>query len=140
MLQLWRRVVPAMIAGIAAVGTVQAQPLDPQIQELIRRFPIEEVDGRRVVHVSVRDVLELAQQRSLSITSSRLGESAARNSLIAADARNTTTLTTSLQEGRSISQSSTSLGNYRDLIGADAETLTATLAKKDDLGITYGLT
>ncbi len=142
MSQLCRRVLPVLIAGVAALcGALgaQAQTVDPQIQELIRRFPIEEVDGRRVVRVSVRDVLELAQQRSLSISSSRLGESAAQNSLVAADARNTTTLTTSLQQGRSISQSSTSLGNYRDLIGADAETLTATLSKKDDLGITYGL-
>jgi outer membrane protein TolC len=120
---------------------VQAQPLDPGTQELIRRYPIEEVEGRRIVRVSVRDVLELAIERSLTISTARLGEQAAQRSLTAAEYRNAASLVTSLQNGRTISTSSSISGNnYRDLVGADAQTFTATLSKKDDLGITYGMT
>lgn len=140
MSQSWRRGLLTLLAGIAALGRAQAQPLDPNIQDLVRRYPIEEVDGRRIVRVSVRDVLELALERSLTISTARLGEQAAQRSVTAADYRNVANLATSIQQGKAISSSSAGMGNFRDLVGSDAETLTATLSKKDDLGITYGLT
>jgi outer membrane protein TolC len=138
-LQNWRRVVLGVIAGVALLGGAQAQTLDPGIQELVRRYPIETVDGRQVVRVSVRDVLDLAIERSLTISAARLGEVAARDSLTAADARNNPNLVNSLQHGRSISNSS-SVADFRDLVAADADTFTSALTKKDDFGITYGIT
>jgi outer membrane protein TolC len=131
----------ALLLAAAAPGFARAQSADPAVQDLIRRYPLEEVEGRKVARLSLRDVLQIAIERSLSIFSARLGESAAQHSLTAAKDRNNPSLVTSLQQGRNISPTSTINPNtYRTLVGSDFETLQATLSKKDSLGITYGLT
>lgn len=111
------------------------------LEDWLRRFPIEELDGRKVVRVSLRDVLELALDRSLSITAAEKGVDVAQQALIAARGRLYPNLTTTFGQQHSASPFfSPTLNLYRSMSLVDSSTVTSQLTKKDELGIAYGLT
>ncbi len=74
--------------------------------------------------VSLRDILLIALERSITLKSERLNEKIARYDIIAAEDRNNPVLTNSVTFGKSVSSSGpSSTGNFRSLSGAETVTL-----------------
>ena len=73
------------------------------MEALLENLKIVTENGRRVVEVALKDVLTLALQRSTSLKAERIGEEIAQSTLLAARERNNPTLTSSLDQSRSLS-------------------------------------
>ncbi len=71
------------------------EKLDESSASLLEQVTLRQFDGREVAELPLALVLKLAIERSLSLKVSRLGEDVAQNSVIAAQERNTPSLTTS---------------------------------------------
>ncbi|MCZ6556944.1 MAG: TolC family protein [SAR324 cluster bacterium] len=118
-------------------GTAAAQ----QLEDLLSRFKIVEEGDRRVLEVSLQDILQLALQRSNAIKVSKIGREIAHSALIVAQERNIPTLTTKLETGRTLSPfSSTFAGsNFLRLSRTEETVISSEWSRKTSSGITYGL-
>jgi outer membrane protein len=118
------------------------EKLDESSASLLEQVTLRQFDGREVAELPLALVLKLAIERSLSLKVSRLGEDVAQNSVIAAQERNTPSLTTSFGYANTPSLSLSSSSATSELSGTSTNSLSFSSAysKIADSGITYGLT
>ena len=118
------------------------EKLDESSANLLEKVTLRQFDGREVAELPLALVLKLAIERSLSLKASRLGEDLAQNSVVAAQERNTPSLTTSFGYANSPSLSLSSSSATSKLSGTSTSSLSFSSAysKIADSGITYGLT
>ena len=117
------------------------EKIDESSASLLEQVTLRQFDGREVAELPLALVLKLAIERSLSLQVSRLGEDVAQNSVVAAQERNTPSLTTSLGYTNTPSLSLSSSASS-ELSGTSTNSLSFSSAysKIADSGITYGLT
>jgi outer membrane protein TolC len=116
-------------------------------EPLLGRFPAVEENGRKLARINLKDLLALVLERNLSVQASQVGQSAARQSLRAAQERLQPNLSTSVGYTRSISPGVSSLAPsagavapaFISLLGQNSTTLQANLSQQDWLGNTYSL-
>ncbi|MCZ6532088.1 MAG: hypothetical protein O7A08_03905, partial [SAR324 cluster bacterium] len=118
-------------------GTAAAQ----QLEDLLSRFKIVEEGDRRVLEVSLQDILQLALQRSNAIKVSKIGREIAHSALIAAQERNIPTLTTKFDTGRSLNPLSSAIAgsNFLRLSRTEETVISSEWSRKTSSGVTYGL-
>ncbi len=118
------------------------EKLDESSASLLEQVTLRQFDGREVAELPLALVLKLAIERSLSLKVSRLGEDVAQNSVVAAQERNTPSLTTSFGYANTPSLSLSSSSATSELSGTSTNSLSFSSAysKIADSGITYGLT
>ncbi len=116
--------------------------LDEASKSLLEKVNLRQIDGREVAEVPLELVLKLAIERSLSLKVSKLGEDAAQHSVVAAQERNTHSVTTSFGYANTPSLSLSSSSATSELSGTSTNSLSFSSAysKSADSGITYGLT
>jgi outer membrane protein TolC len=113
-----------------------------QISAILEKLKMVEEDGRKVAQVTMKDILALALERSNILKVSKIGQQIAASRLAVAKERNSPSLESNVEHGRSIVPfSSTFSGtSFLRLSSTDETTLSAALSKKGTTGITYGLT
>ena len=112
------------------------------MQALLRNygFELKEEGGRRVVEVTLKQVLQLALQRNLSIKAVRFGESVAESALRAARDRLNGKVTSTVDYTRNQFPTLSFDNNYPlSLGGTDALTLSSEYRKPTESGIEYAL-
>ena len=109
---------------------------------LLEEVNLRTVDGREMAEIPLKLVLKLVKDHSISLKSSKLGITLANHSLIAAQERNTPSITSSFGYSitPSISASSSCLPN--ELCGSKSDTtsFSSAYSLKSDAGVTFGLT
>ncbi|MCH9045171.1 MAG: hypothetical protein IIA40_03585, partial [SAR324 cluster bacterium] len=122
--------------------SAQAQQTDLKALLESFGFTVVEEDGRRIVEVTMRDVLNLALERNLALKSVRVEEMIAQSGLKAARERLNPTLTSTVDYGRELFPSLffSPGGNFLTLNGTDTITLSSEYSKPTESGIEYGLT
>ena len=125
--------------------TIHAQgqsSLSDETAKLIKQVNIRTVDGREMAEVSLKLVLQLVIKHSISLKASKIGNSIAQRSLVAAQERNSPILTNSFGNSRSPSLSASSSCSPAELCGSRSDTTSFSSAYnlKSDIGVTYGLT
>jgi outer membrane protein TolC len=128
--------------ALVALALLAAQAGQPraqgaELEALLRSygFQLQTEDGRRVVDVSLQQVLKLALERNLALQSVRVGEDIAASALEAARGGFNPTLTSSAALTRSMSLTSSLAGG-----GARSLSLSSTYTKPTESGIEYSLT
>jgi hypothetical protein len=110
--------------------------------KLLEKVNLRSVDGREMADVSLKLVLQLVLEHSISLKASKLGTKLAKHSLVAAQERNTPSLTNSFGISSTPSLSASSSCSPDDLCGSNSDTTSFSSAYsiKSEMGITYGLT
>lgn len=113
---------------------------EAEIEALLEQADLTEIDGRRYAKVPMQLILQLAQERGTNIQSALKGVDAARSGLQAASAKYESTLTASVQQGKSVSWSSGASSGL-DASGAqvNSTTLGTSFRKPTSSGISYSL-
>ena len=116
--------------------------LDESNASLLEQVTLRQFDGREMAEIPLALVLNLAIERSLSIKASKLGEDVAQHSVVAAQERNSPSLTTSFGYANTPSLSLSSSSATSELSGTSTSSLSFSSAysKIVDSGVTYGLT
>ena len=99
------------------------EKLDESSASLLEQVTLRQFDGREVAELPLALVLKLAIERSLSLKVSRLGEDVALNSVVAAQERNTPSLTTSFGYANTPSLSLSSSSATSELSGTSTNSL-----------------
>ena len=123
---------------MALSPTLLAETLSQEeIQRLLKRVEVLQFDGRDMAQVPLKLILEVALERTLAFKSLALSEEAAQTQMIGTRERNHPTLQTSFGYSNSASQ-----GNSpnTDGLSTNVNTLSSTLSKKLDNGMSYGFT
>jgi outer membrane protein len=127
---------PALAPG---GGELSPQALDDLLKSY--GFQIKVEDGQRVVEVTLKQVLQLAVERNLTLQSVRFGETVAESGVRAAEGRFSPTLTNTANYQRYMVPSfSSGLPDYAVFGGTESWTLASTFSKPTDTGISYSLT
>ena len=118
------------------------EKLDESSAMLLEQVSLRQFDGREMAEVPLKLVLKLAIERSLTLKASKLGEDVAQRLVVAAQERNTPSVTTSFGFANTPSLSLSSSSSSSELSGASTSSLSFSSAysKSTDSGITYGLT
>jgi len=121
------------------------QQLQEEEPELFERVNLVNENNRELLEVSLRDVLLMVLKRSITIEAERLGEKAAEVGLAASHAIYQTQLTTSAMQSKTSGATATlsndtAATNYISSTSTDATVLSATVSKKNSLGITFSST
>lgn len=130
-----------LCAAVVALGipwTAFAQNAD--LADLLPRVNVVEENGQRVIEVDLATTLSLALERSIALSSARLGMDIARSDLVAALGRNNPTLTSAVGFGHSLTNLGPLGSEFTSLSGTDGYTLSVGAEKKTSSGISYGLT
>ena len=109
-----------------------------EIQALMNRVELRQMDGRDMAQVPLKLILEIALERTLGLKALSFGVEAARTSVIGARERNHPLLQTSFGYSKSASLSSSSGGNGGS--STNSNTLTSTYSQKLNNGMTYDFT
>ena len=127
---------------LAGPAPGSAQTGDGALEELLGRLKVVQEGDRRVVEMTLKDLLALALTRSNAVKVARIGQQIAQSRLTAALKRNRPILTNKVERGRDISAFSSTFsdGNFLRLGRSDDTVLSSELSKKTSSGITYGLT
>ena len=131
----------AACVALASPAPAQAQGTDNGLERLLSKVRIVDEGDRRVVVVTLKDLLALALTRSNGIKVARIGQEIARSRLVAAETRNNPTLTNKVEQSRSITpfSSTFSAGNFLRLGRSNETVISSEWSKKTSSGITYGL-
>ena len=126
-------------------GTVQAQQKSSSAEEtaqLLKLVTLKTVDGREMAEVSLKLVLQMALERSILLQASKLGNVAAQRAVLAAQERNTPSVSTSFGYAKSPSISASSTCSPSELCGSSTSStsFSSAYSLKTDSGLTYGLT
>ncbi|MBI4082392.1 MAG: TolC family protein [Candidatus Lambdaproteobacteria bacterium] len=131
-----------LLAGSAVWA---AQPPDSGLEAMLRRLNIVKEDDRQMVEVRLRDLLELALDRSLTLKRARMGEDiaqlelngarGARNPVLTNKAGSTHTSTPSFS-----GTSTTSRDNFIATNDVSAYSASSSLGQQLYNGMSYGLT
>ena len=103
-------------------GQSQAE-LDEASASLLEQVSLRKIDGREMAEVPLELVLKLAIERSLSLKASKLGEDVAQRSVLAAQERNTPSLTTSFGYSNTPSLGLSSSSSTSELSGTSTSSL-----------------
>ncbi len=106
------------------------------LDALLQRYSVVVEGDRRVIELTLAEVLALSLERSLLLRSVRISEDIARSGLIAAEERNNPTLTNSLGVGRSV----TAFPSFGRGSRADVVTFSSKLSKTLSSGIELSAT
>lgn len=119
---------------LAGPAPSSAQTRDAALEELLGRLKVVREGERRVVEMTLKDLLALALTRSNAVKVALIGQRIAQSRLTAALRRNRPILTNKVERGRAIRPfSGTSFRRTDDTV------LSSELSKKTSSGITYGL-
>jgi outer membrane protein TolC len=126
-------------------GALQAQQQSSSTEEteqLLKLVNLKTVDGREMAEVSLQLVLQLALDRSILLQVSKLGNAAAQRSVLAAQERNTPSVSTSFGYAKTPSISAATSCSPSELCGSSTNSMSFSSAYslKTDSGLTYGLT
>jgi len=129
------------LCSLTANGQEQSSFSD-ETEKLLKEVNLRTVDGREMAEVSLKLVLKLVIEHSISLKASKLGNVIAQHSLVAAQERNTPTLTNSFGNSKSPSLSASSSCSPAELCGSRSDTtsFSSAYSLKSDIGVTYGLT
>lgn len=109
--------------------------------DIFENIRVVQENGRQVAKVRLRDVLQIALQRSLLLQSSKVGEKVAQQALIASRDYLTPTVTNSVEYGKNVSLGFSSVGNnFATWSSSNSMTLSSTYSQKSSLGVAYGVT
>jgi len=125
--------------------TINAQEqssLSDETEKLLKQVNLRTVDGREMADVTLKLVLQLVMEHSITLKASKLGTTLAKHSLVAAQERNTPSVTSSFGHSSTPSLSASSTCSPDELCGSSSETtsFSSAYSHKSDTGITYGLT
>jgi len=125
--------------------TIQAQEqssLSNETEKLLKQVNLRILDGREMAEVSLKLVLQLVMEHSITLKAAKLGTNLAEHSLVAAQERNTPTVTSSFGHSSTPSLSASSTCSPAELCGSSSDTtsFSSAYSQKSDIGITYGLT
>ena len=132
------KIVKIWILFLALSPTYLAETLSQEeLQMLLKQVEVLQFDGRDMAQVPLKLILEVALERTLAFKSLALLEEAAQTQVIGTRERNHPTLQTSFGYSKSAS-----LGSSPDAIGSstNVNTISSTLSKKLDNGMSYGFT
>ena len=138
-------ILPALLvlaSGWWLPAPVSAQPEDLKSRLESYGLTVKEERGRLVVEATLRQVLEIAQQRNVALAASRVGEAIAQSALVAARNRLNPTLTNTMDYARGFNPSLffSGGGQFLSLTGTDTRTFSSAYTKPTESGIEYGLT
>ena len=122
-------------------GASMGQGRDDGLRELMGRVKVVQQGGRRVMEITLKDLLALSLTRSNSVKVARIAQQIAQSRLQAARERNNPTLTNKVEQVREVNpfSSAFSSGNFLRLGRTDETVLSSEWNKKTSSGITYGL-
>ncbi len=132
--------------AIDNASSIVLQQLQQEEPELFQRVNLVKEADRELLEVTLSDVLKMVLKRSITIEADRLGEQAALAGLDAAQGIYQPTLITSARQSKTASKTGSTLSgdnattNYLTTSSTDATTLSATVSKKNSLGITFSST
>ena len=110
--------------------------------ELLKEVKLRSIDGREMADVSLKLVLKLVMDQSISLKASALGTSLAKHALVAVQERNTPSVTSSFGYSSTPSLSASSTCSPNELCGSKSDTtsFSSSYSLTSEMGITYGLT
>jgi len=145
-----------LILGILIATPMTLWGMTESDKKLLKQFQEEEPEiysrsrlvserGRQLLEISLGDILKLVKSRSITLKSSLMGEQAALSQLALAEQPTQPYLTTTIQQVRAASLSSTNLQEsstlpvpyYLKAISTDQTLISATWSKKNKLGMTF---
>ena len=119
-------IVKFLILSLTFPSLLLAESLSQEeIQALMSRVELRQMDGREMAQVPLKLILEIAIERTLGLKALTFGVEAARTSVIGARERNHPTLKTSLGQSKSSTLSSVTAGS-----SVNSNTLTSTFNQK----------
>ncbi len=112
--------------------------------DLFNRVNQVREEGRELLEISLKDVMNLVLKRSITIETGRMGEKAAQAGVISAAGKNRHRISAAIQQSKSASLSSSNLkddiGNYLTSLSTDSTVMSTTWSKKNGLGMTFSST
>lgn len=129
--------------AIDKADSVVLQQLKAEEPELFERVELIKENDREMLSVTLSDILKMVLKRSITIEADRLGEQAAQAGYQASKAVYGTNLSTSATQSKSVSNAGTNFADdsatssYLSTTSTDASVLSATVSKKNSLGITF---
>ncbi len=134
--------------------TFSLSALTESDRQLLKQFQEEEPEiysrsrlvmerNRQLLEISLGDILKLVQSRSIMLKSSVMGERAAMSQLILAEQPTQPTLTTTIQQVKASSLSSSNLSgssstsSYLTTSSTDQTSISATWSKRNKLGMSF---
>jgi len=133
---------PLMMQPVQPAQPGESSPQQEDIETLLKSygFQVKHENGQRVVLVSLKQVLQLALERNLTLQSVRMGETVAQSGVAAAQGRFSPTLTNAASYQRNLVPTfSSSSGGFATFGGTNYWTLSSTFSKPTDTGIEYSL-
>jgi len=139
-----RGTVSTVLAALYLAGA--GVPRAAADEALLGRYPAVTEGGRKLLPLTLRDVVGLAFERNFALQASRASQGAAERSLRAAQDRLQPTLSGSAGGSKTVSlggtpnaRAATRAAPFIGLASQEATTLSSTLAQQDWLGNTYSL-
>ena len=110
--------------------------------KLLKDVNLRTFNGREMADVSLKLVLKLVIDHSLTLKASKLGKTLAKHALVAAEERNAPSVTSSFGYSSTPSLSASSTCSPNELCGSNSDitSFSSSYSLKSDTGITYGLT
>ena len=140
MIRIGTVILAAGALTLALAAPLRAQPADLETMLKSYGFQLKQEGDRRVVEVTLHQILQLALERNLTLQSVRVGETIASSALEAARGRFNPTLTNTAGYTKTVTPSSSVTPNtFASVSAASVYTLSSELTKPTGTGIEYGL-
>lgn len=140
MIRIGTVLLSAAALSVTLAAPLRAQPADLETILKSYGFELKKEGERRVVEVTLHQVLQLALERNLTLQSVRMGENIASSVLDAARERFNPTLTSKADYAKTVTPSSAVIPPaFASLSASNVFTLSSELSKPTESGIEYGL-